>query len=77
MKVKAINMCMACGRTVDTSTKCYIAETHGLYAHTECENKLRNLLKKGGWFFDNRKKEWKDRDNKYTPNTHSTEVKQS
>ncbi len=61
MKTKAVNMCLGCGKTVNTSEECYFDQRYGLYAHTDCESKLKNILSKKTWVFENRRKEWEQR----------------
>jgi len=63
-KVKAVSMCMGCGKTVDTSKECYFDDSYGLYSHTECRTKLNKLLRAKTGAFENRKKEWQDRNKK-------------
>lgn len=64
MKTKAVNMCLGCGRTVDTSRECYFDRNYGLYAHSGCKHKLKDILKRKTWVFENRRKEWEERNKK-------------
>ena len=64
MKTKAVNMCLGCGRTVDTSDECYLDRRYGLYSHIECKSKLKKLRSKKTSIFENRRLEWEERNKK-------------
>ena len=61
MKTKAINMCLGCGKTVDTSSLCKFNDRYGIYHHVECSRQVKRKIQTGSLMLDNREKEWKNR----------------